>query len=408
MKLLFFWVKITVKRLVDLFFASPVLFIAAAALIGLLAALNRSGLIHIGITCGAEQFAAVLGIAAGIGVIFAWAKAGTLEAELFRRANSRFSNRALLRRMITVRSLFSTVPLIALMLLYALGFIRLEAVDVESVQAAMAELSAVLKIPPTSAELPATAKLLLVLVRLSRSLYRVFGLALIATFSAAFLLQYLGCAARKTRKSQAVRFAFPRFKSLIADYGLSEIIILWLALFFGSLFLVYDFLSTLAAEGGALPDQAIKNYCLVVFLLGSVPFLDIIGAVQIINWNIRVLFNFSYAGYFRRSALFLSALSLPLWLPFLLLCLVHAPAAALPMPFFLAAFLVFTVNLALSMMNPFFKSALSAVFLVFAAYAYYTQPLLGFALLIPAGFAAFRGRGNFADWGSYDYLLKTH
>jgi hypothetical protein len=231
---------------------------------------------------------------------------------------------------------------------------------------------------------------------------------MIFTFCAAVLLQYLGYAARKTRRPPAVRFTLPRLKSLIADYASAEIAVVWVVLLFVSVYLVYDFRSALVTEGGFLPDGVIKNYCLVFLLIGSVPLLEIISSVKNINWHIRVFFNFSYAGYFRRGGLFLSVLSIPLWFPLWLLCLVRAPAAALPMPLFLAVTLVFTVNLALSMMNDLFKFALCAVFVLTAAYAYYTQPLLGFVLLIPAGFAAFRGRSNFADWGSYDYLLKAH
>jgi hypothetical protein len=242
----------------------------------------------------------------------------------------------------------------------------------------------------------------------------VYGLFI--NFGMAVLLQYSGYGVssrfKARRVSARVKHPLPRLKGLIADYVTPEYAVMYLFLLFAAGYLVFDFLKAEGANGvgnaaAAFPSQRIiKNYALAFLILGSIPFPGIIDMVHNINWKFRAFFYLDYAAYLRRSVLFLSAASLPLWLPFWVLCMVRSPTAALLMPPFLAATLLFTVNLALSMINQLVKAVLCCAFLCFAGYSYYAQPLLGLILLVPAALAVVRSKENIHDWGSYDYLLR--
>jgi hypothetical protein len=372
MRLLLFLIRLLFKRLWEILRSAPGVFIVLGAIIVLFVALHLTGIFRIGIALDETQLLLVLGMSLFLSLGGAWFTAGTLQGAVFRLCNSRFSNRTLLRAIVMFRSLGYTVPLLVVLLLNCLGLIRTGTLTM---------------LPPPL-----------------NNRYVLWGICLVFNLAAGFFLQYLGYFLYRGRRTPRTRLVLPRLKSLAADYAV-DFVAEYLLLLAASVYLVYDFCTTIAAGRETMTPEVIKNYGLYFFITGTLPFLGIINAGSRMNWKIRAFFDLSYAAYCRRSMGFFTVMSLPLWLPFWALCLIMPAGTVLLLPIFLLGALVFMVNMVLSMTNGLLKFLLCMGFIVFAAYCYYTRPLLGLVLLVPAAVSVFRGSQDVYDWGSYDYML---
>jgi hypothetical protein len=223
----------------------------------------------------------------------------------------------------------------------------------------------------------------------------------LAVAGASWFFRFPRWESAEVQAGRTSRFFLPRLKSALADYAGAGLLLYPPALFL-SLYLFREYMGFVFSGG---PEGVLKNYALVFLLLSSLPFAGIVDSVETMNWKFIAMAGKGYGFYLKRSFLFLFTLSLPVWLPFFGVFLWHHVPGAL-LFFAVVVFNLFCViNLALILGIPrLFKGLLCIACIGFSASGYYAENPGAFFLLVPGALFFWRARGDIYDWGSYDYM----
>jgi hypothetical protein len=411
MTLLIFAVKLSLKRLKGLFFLSPLIWITAL-LLGILF-LTQGIRLHLELDQG--RISLVLAALQGITVISLLVREDGLEAALGRFCNSRYAyetivrgwrfcgafKAALLPLLLCCLILARVVGVDPDRALPALGlFLAFTPASSLVFQNLMARFSKISALGPMVLGSAVFLFLLYLGLWIAAAVLTLFTLG-----AAAWFLVFLRREAAKVRPRRESGRCMPRFKSILADYLNADFLVVYFCLLSASVYLMAEFSGLL--RGGLPPEGRITgNYAMVFLALPCVSFGGLVDSAANNNWRLLSLSGgLRYALYLKRSALFLSLLSLPLWTPFFLVCLSLGFFYALLLPVYIALSLFFTVNLSLITGVP--KLLRLFIFLGFTALcaaAYHTRGLWAFALALPAGALFFKAREDLYDWGTYDYM----
>jgi hypothetical protein len=361
MRLLFFMLKIFLKRLAKALVISPAL---TAIILFLGIVLGVYG-INLHLEISESRFVFLLSILGILGCCGAFIEARTLEAALFRHGNSRYSNRVMLRCIMAFRAFKYSVPTVLAVLALMTGILSTAGEDASRGKP-LAET----------------------------------GLFWGGGFFLALLIQGARMGGGRRPAAAGSRPPRPRLKSLLADYAAPDYLLAYLLLLCASVYLLAECM--LLLRSGGAEARVIHNYGLVFLLIPGFSFGGLLGSVERMNWKVRAFFDLGYASYARRSFGFLAAASVPLWLPFWILYLGLSPSGALRFLLYLILGLAFTVNFALSRIHGLIKGLLWFGFTALGAIAFYLGSPLGFILVLPALFFFVRARETIYDWGRYD------